>query len=79
MNYGFDKKKLKQIKELILFFAVIVLALLCRKEVGNAIVIMISILRPFLYGGVIAFVLNLPLNIIEKKMLKNWNGKTLTK
>ncbi len=79
MNYGFDKKKLKQIKELILFFAVIVLALLCRKEVGNAIVIMISILRPFLYGGVIAFVLNLPLNIIEKKMLKNWNGKNADK
>ncbi len=79
MNNGFDKKKLRQIRELIIFVAVICLALLYRAEVIIALGIMINILKPFIYGGVIAFVLNIPMNLIEKGLLGKWKGKKADK
>lgn len=75
MENGFDRKKIKQIRELILFLAVIILVLLYRKEVLYAAGIFLNILKPFIYGGVMAFVLNIPMNIIEKRLLKKWRGK----
>ena len=40
---------------------------------------MINILKPFIYGGVIAFVLNIPMNLIEKGLLGKWKGKKADK
>lgn len=40
---------------------------------------MLKILQPFLVGGVIAFVLNLPMKAIETKILKKWKGKAADK
>lgn len=73
---GFDKKKLKQIRELILFIAVIILALIYSKEVFAALGMLVRIMKPFLYGGVIAFILNIPMCMIEDRLLGKWTGKT---
>ncbi|MCM1182180.1 MAG: AI-2E family transporter [Roseburia sp.] len=75
MENGFDRKKMKQIKELVLFVAVVLLVLLYRQEALQAAGVCVTILKPFLYGGVMAFVLNIPMNFIEKKLLRNWRRK----
>lgn len=75
MENGFDKEKIKQIKRLLLFVAVIALVLLYRHEVLYAAGIGIVILKPFIYGGIIAFVLNIPMNFIEKRLLNKWHRK----
>ena len=58
---GFDKKKIKQIRQLMLLAAILILGLIYSQEVFNAISMLVGIMKPFIYGGVIAFVLNIPL------------------
>ncbi len=72
---GFDKVKLKQIRGLMILGAVLILALMYSKSVFLGIAIAIGMIRPFIYGGAIAFVLNIPMKAIETKLLKRWNGK----
>ena len=72
---GFDRKKIKQIRQLMILAAALILALLYRKEVFDAIAMLFGIMKPFLYGGVIAFVLNIPLCQIENRLLSHWRGK----
>lgn len=72
---GFDKEKLKQTRRMILFVAGILLALKYSETVFWAIGVLLEIMKPFLYGGVIAFILNIPLRFIESKILNNWTGK----
>lgn len=76
---GFDKEKLKQARYMILFVAAIILALKYSETVFWAIGVFIGIIKPFIYGGVMAFVLNIPLRVIENKLLKNWKGKSADK
>lgn len=76
---GFEKEKLKQIRGLILFVAVIVLGLRYSDTVFMAIAMCFNIFKPFIYGGVIAFVLNIPLCAIEKKLFARWKGKSAEK
>ncbi len=76
---GFEKEKIKQIRGLILFVAVIMLVVIYSGSVWAGIGMMFSIASPFLAGGAIAFVLNLPLRAIETKILKKWNGKVAGK
>ena len=75
MENGFDRKKIKQIKELMLLAAVITLALLYRQELLHAARVCVTIFKPFIYGGIMAFVLNIPMNFIEKRLLHNWRRK----
>ena len=79
MENDYDRKKIKQIMQLIVFFALIVLALLYRKELLEAAGLLISISKPFIYGGIIAFVLNIPMSFIENKLLKKYNGNLMSK
>lgn len=72
---GFEKEKIKQIKGLILFVAVIVLAIIYSGSLLAGVGFIWSILTPFVAGGAIAFVLNIPLRAIENKLLKKWQGK----
>lgn len=72
---GFDKVKIKQIRNLMILGAALVLALMYSKSVFLGIVIAIGMIRPFIYGGAVAFVLNIPMKAIETKLLKRWNGK----
>lgn len=75
ISMGFDKAKLKQICLLIAYTAVVILLAVYSSNVIAGVKTVISIFSPFIIGGVIAFILNLPMNRIEKKWFKKWNGK----
>ena len=76
---GFDRVKIKQISLMILYIALVVLVLIYSEKVFAGIGFVFSILMPFIVGGVVAFILNIPMNMVEKKWLKKWNGKLATK
>ncbi|MBQ7920663.1 MAG: AI-2E family transporter [Lachnospiraceae bacterium] len=76
---GFDKVKIKQISLMILYIALVILVLIYSEQVFAGIGFVFSIMMPFIVGGVIAFILNIPMNMIEKKWLKKWNGKLAEK
>ncbi len=76
---GFDKVKIRQIRGLILFVAALVLLMIYSESVWGGIVLFLGMIQPFLVGGAIAFVINLPMRWIENKLLKKWNGKVAKK
>ncbi|MBQ9136521.1 MAG: AI-2E family transporter [Lachnospiraceae bacterium] len=76
---GFEKEKIKQIRGLIIFVAVIMLLVIYSGSVFEGLRMLIGMLVPFITGGAIAFVLNLPLRTIENKLMKKWNGKVTSK
>ena len=75
----FSKEKLKQIRWLMILAALLVLAIVYSSQVLTGIQFAFGIAKPFLYGGVIAFVLNIPMRALEEKALKRWNGKAASK
>ncbi len=76
---GFGKEKIRQIMHLMLLGALLVLALIYSEEVFHGIMFLFSILSPFVVGGVIAFVLNIPMRAIEEKFLARWRGRSACK
>ena len=76
---GFSKEKIRQICLLMTFAAVLVLTVMYSDVIFRAIGLAFSIASPFLIGGVIAFVLNLPMKFIEGKLLAKWKGKVAEK
>lgn len=71
----FSKEKMKQIRSLLVFAAFLVLVLMYSEIAFGGVVFLIGIIRPFIYGGIIAFVLNLPMKGLENGLFKKWNGK----
>lgn len=71
----FSKEKMKQIRRLLVFAAFLVLVLMYSEIAFSGVVFLIGIIRPFIYGGIIAFVLNLPMKGLENGLFKKWNGK----
>lgn len=70
-----DKKKI-QIGIIILIVPVILAYLLFNgKSIGNALGTFMAIISPFIIGAALAFVLNMPMNFIENKILKKWTSK----
>lgn len=74
-NRGFDTKKVKQIKEIILFSALIVLIVMYSGKLAKLAMVAIDITMPFIIGAAIAFIINIPMKAIEEKLLKKWTGK----
>lgn len=74
-----EKKKVKQIRGLILFTAAVVLTIFYFESVMDAGFFILHILQPFIIGGVIAFIINIPMKSVENKLLKKWNGKSAQK
>lgn len=66
---GFEKEKLKQVRYLILFVAVVVLLIMYSGNVLTGLGLFLGMLSPFIVGGAIAFVLNIPLKAVENKLL----------
>ncbi len=64
------RKNLKKIRGLILFTGVVILALIKFDVICQAFLFLLSIARPFILGGVIAFVLNLPMRFYEKRLFE---------
>lgn len=76
---GFEKEKVKQIRNLLLLAAVLVLVLMYSEKIYEIFVFVVGIIKPFLYGGVIAFVVNMPLCAIERFIDKHCKGKHVAK
>ena len=76
---GFDKVKIRQICGLMVLAAGLILIILYGEQIARAIGLAFQIASPFIVGGVIAFVLNLPMNLIEKKLFVRWKGKAAGK
>ena len=75
----FSKEKIKQIKNLMVLAAFLVLAIIYSEKIFSVAVFLVDILKPFIYGGAIAFVLNIPMRLIEKKFSERWKGKRAKK
>lgn len=71
----FSRKKMKQIRHLMFLAALLVLIIVYSSQVFWGIQLFFGIIKPFVYGGAIAFVLNIPLRAYEVKVLGRWQGK----
>ncbi len=78
-HMGFNKDKIRQICLLMVFGALLVLAVIYSDLIFRGIALGFSIATPFLIGGIIAFVLNLPMKAIERLIFGKWKGKLATK
>lgn len=63
-----DKRNIKKIKKLILFAGSVVLVLIKFDVLWGVLGFVWEIIQPFLVGGMIAFVINLPMAFIENKL-----------
>ncbi|MDE7340248.1 MAG: AI-2E family transporter [Lachnospiraceae bacterium] len=63
-----NKGNMKKIRGLILFTAVVCLAVVKMDVLLEGIFFLLSIVRPFIYGAAVAFVLNIPMKAIEKSL-----------
>ena len=63
------RKNIRKIRGLILFTAVVILALVKFDAICRGIFFLLGIVKPFLMGAVIAFILNLPMKFYEKMSL----------
>jgi len=78
-NMEFSKEKMRQIRHLMVLGAFLILALIYCDKVLLGAVFVINILKPFLYGGAIAFALNIPMRVLEEKAMARWKGKAAQK
>lgn len=64
------KETVKQIRGLILFTAIVMICLWKFDVVIEGFHFILNVLYPFLLGGAIAFVLNVPMNFVERHLFK---------
>ncbi len=69
-----NKETIKALRGLMIFAAVLVLAVIHLERVIVAIGLILNIFQPFLIGGAVAFVINLPMKAIEDRLFKK-DGK----
>lgn len=70
-----DKNVIKKIKGLILFTAAVCLVVMNFRAVLESGFFLLEILKPFAVGAAIAFVLNIPMTVIEKWLFTEKNQK----
>lgn len=70
-----NRGNIRKIRGLILFTAVVILALMKFDLLWMAAIFVLGILKPFLTGGMIAFVINIPMRFYEKKLFSGRKGK----
>lgn len=63
-----NQENIRKIKEIILFTAVIVVCLWKYETVLDILFFILNILTPFIVGGAIAFVLNVPMNFVQRHL-----------
>lgn len=63
-----NQKNVKKIRGLILFTGIICLILMKFDLLMQAVFFVINILKPFILGGMIAFVINIPMRFFENKL-----------
>lgn len=65
-----NQENIRKIKEIILFTAVIIVCLWKYEAVLDILFFLLNILTPFILGGAIAFVLNVPMNFVQRHLFK---------
>lgn len=70
-----EQETKKTIQSLIIFTAVVILAVIHFDSIIKVGVYGISVVMPFIIGGVMAFILNIPMSEIEKRLFKNARGR----
>ena len=68
-----SKETIKALRGLMIFAALLVLAVLHLDKVFLALGLIISIFRPFIIGAAVAFVINLPMKAIENRLFAKRN------
>lgn len=63
-----NQENIRKIKEIILFTAVIIVCLWKYETVLDILFFVLNILTPFILGGAIAFVLNVPMNFVQRHL-----------
>ena len=66
-----DRENMRKLKELILFTIIILIALWNYKILFEWIGVAFRIILPFIMGGGIAFILNIPMSFLEEKLFQN--------
>lgn len=79
MDISMDKEKVKSIRGLILFTALLILGIIYSENLMGVGTLLIVFLQPFIYGGAIAFVVNIPMKAIEKLLFSKAKGKIAEK
>lgn len=74
-----NNKNVKKIRGLIIFTAAVCLAVLNFEVVLTGIFLVTGIIKPFLVGGAIAFVLNIPMRAIERGLFGRLKSKKAQK
>mgnify|MGYP001115201774 FL=1 len=74
-----NKGNLKKIRGLILFTAAVCLAVVKMDVLLIGFFFLLGIIRPFLYGAAIAFVLNIPMKAIEKGLFSRTKNPKVEK
>ena len=70
---------LKELKKIILYTVILIFAFIYIKDIIGILKYIFKLLMPFIIGLAIAFVLNVLINVIEKKWFKNWQASLTTK
>ena len=63
-----NQENIRKIKEIILFTAVIIVCLWKYETVLDILFFVLNILTPFILGGAIAFILNVPMNFVQRHL-----------
>lgn len=66
-----DREMMRKLKELILFTIIILIALWNYKILFEWVGVAFRIILPFILGGGIAFILNIPMSFLEEKLFQN--------
>ena len=59
----------------VLMVALLLVVVLFWSRISEALSFLTGILKPFILGGALAFILNLPLSFLEKKVFRNLKGR----
>ena len=65
-----NNENMKKIRHLIVFTALIILCFWKYEMVIQAVKFVISVLFPFILGGAIAFVFNVPMHFVENRLIQ---------
>lgn len=69
------KENKKEILEIIVFTVLLIFALIHIEAITSFMGYILSVFMPFIVGCVIAYILNVLLNIVENKIFKKWSKK----
>lgn len=74
-----DRPTIKKILLIITFTIVLLVSVLRLDVVLSTIQYVIRLIMPFIIGGCMAFIINLPMSFIETKLLRHWGKNKLLK